>query len=165
MVLARRGVSFEKVRETEERLPSSDAASVALHGTIDDTCFRCVGKIAFNYLAWRIGEDFVRGRSFNPIREYIRYGTDVGYPLMRVVDRPILFEDTMESRQTDGHLVTAAWTPDNRHIFGQVSLFNAITYGVTLAKDYEGVWLPLVTGHHFGHQTGTISRLVSTRLA
>jgi hypothetical protein len=124
-----------------------------------------VGKIAFNYLAWRMGPDFVRGRSFNPIREYIRYGTDAGYPLVNVLDRPILFEDTMASRQTVGHLVTATWTPDNQHIVGQVSLFNAITYGVILARDYAGVWLPVVSGHHFGHQTGTISRLVGARVA
>lgn len=166
VILARRGVSFERTTQTEGRLSSTDGlASVTLHGSVDDTSFRCVGKIAFNYLAWCIGADFVRGGSFNPLRAYVRHGTLAPYPLVRVVDRPILADDTMESRQTDGHLVTASWTtPGNHHIVGQVSLFNSITYSVSLARDYVGLWLPLVTGHHFSHQTGAISMLVSARV-
>jgi hypothetical protein len=130
VILARRGVSFERTTQTEGRLSSTDGlASLTLHGSVDDTSFRCVGKIAFNYLAWCIGADFVRGGSFNP------------------------------------HLVTASWTtPGNHHIVGQVSLFNSITYSVSLARDYLGLWLPLVTGHHFSHQTGAISMLVSARV-
>jgi hypothetical protein len=165
VILARRGVSFEQTTQTEGRLsPDDGRAALTLHGSIDDTSFRCIGKIAFNYLAWRIGADFVRGVSFNPLRAYVRHGTLAAYPLVRVIDRPILADDSMTSRQTDGHLVTASWTPNNQHIVGQVSLFNAITYGVSRARDYEGLWLPLVTGHHFGHQTGVISIMVSARI-
>jgi hypothetical protein len=165
-ILARRGVSFERTTQTEGRLSADDErAALMVHGSIDDMSFRCIGKIALNYLAWRIGGDFVRGVSFNPLRAYVRHGTPAAYPLVRVIDGPILADETMELRRTDGHLVTASWTtPGNQHIVGQVSLFNSITYAVSLARDYTGVWLPLVTGHHFSHRTGAITVLVSARL-
>jgi hypothetical protein len=75
----------------------------------------------------------------------------------------ILADDTVESRETDGHMVTAAWTMDNKHLVGQVSLYNSLTYFVSLSRDFVGVWRPLVTGHHFDHRTGNITLLVNTR--
>jgi hypothetical protein len=164
VVLGRRGISFEKTRQTEGRLSSADGvAQVSIRGTVDDTSYRCVGKIAFNYLAWRMGAAFVRLETFNAIRAFVRYGTSAPYPLVRADPRPMLADDTIESRQTDGHMVTAAWTMDNKHIVGQVSLFNSLTYFVSLARDFVGVWHPLVTGHHFDHRTGSITMLVNTR--
>jgi hypothetical protein len=159
-VLARRGIAFQRTRQTEGRLSSADGvAHVTLHGSIDETSFRCVGKIAFNYLAWRVGAVFVRGESFNRIRAYVRYGTLAPPPLVRASADLILADDTMENRQTNGHMVTAAWTTGNKYLVGQVSLFNSIKYSVSLARDFVGVWLPMAEGHHFDHQTGAITRL------
>jgi hypothetical protein len=162
-VLALRGIPFVKTRTSEGRLSSTaGVAPVAIHGTVDDMSFRCVSKIAFNYLTWRAGPDFVRSETFNAIRGYIRYGTRAPYPLVKPDHRPILADDTIEARQTDGHMVTAAWTMDNKHLVGQVSLFNALTYFVSLSRDFVGVWRPLVTGHHFDHRSGDITLLVNT---
>lgn len=159
-VLARRGIPFTKTREQEGRLSSADGvAHVTLHGAVDEASYRCIGKIAFNYLAWCAGADFVRGASFNTIREYIRYGTAPPDPLVRASGEPILTDDTAQRRQTDGHLVTAAWTTGHRYLVGQVGLFNAITYSVSLARDFVGVWIPLVTGHHFDHRSKRITVL------
>lgn len=159
-VLARRGVSFVKTRQTEGRLSSADGvAHVTLHGSVDETSFRCVGKIAFNYLTWRAGADFVRGESFNLIRSYVRYGTPPPYLLVRAAGEPILADDTKDSRQTDGHMVTAAWTTGNEYLVGQVTLFNAITYSVSLVRNFSGIWIPLRIGHHFNHRTGAITPL------
>src|SRR6266849_11031706 len=112
---------------------------------------RSLGENGFNYLAWRQGEEFVRSDGFNALRTFVRYGTRASYPLVVVRAAPILADDTASTRQTDGHLVTAAWTRDSRHIVGQVSLFNSVTYAVSLAKDFAGVWRPLRTGHHFNY--------------
>lgn len=165
-VLARRGIAFKMIRQDGGHLSSADGiAQVNIRGTVDDTSYRCVGKIAFNYLAWRMGADFVRLETFNTIRSYVRYGTTPPYPLVRPDTGPMLADDTMESRQTDGHMVTAAWTMDNKHIVGQVSLYNSFTYFVSLSRDFVGLWRPLVTGHHFDHRTGTLKLLVNTRPA
>ena len=163
-VLARRGIAFKMTRESGGHLSSADGrAAVTIHGTVDDTSLRCISKIAFNYLAWRAGASFVRLETFNPIRAFIRHGTRTAYPLVKVDHRPMLADDTVSSRQTDGHLVTAAWTVNNRDLVGQVSLFNTLTYFISLSRDFVGVWLPVVTGHHFDHRTGSITPLVNTR--
>jgi hypothetical protein len=161
-VLARRGISFQPTKHSEGRLVSTDGhAGISIVGRVDENTFRYVGKIAFNYLARRAGADFVREEAFNPIRAFIRYGTQAAaQPLVRVVKEPILTTDTMDKRQTDGHIVVAAWSPDNQLVVGRVSLFNSLTYGVNLAENFSGAWGPLVTGHHFDHRTGRITPLV-----
>ncbi len=142
-VLAARGIAFKMVKQGGGHLSSADGvARVSIRGSVDETSFRCVGKIAFNYLTWRTGEDFVRSETFNAIRAFVRYGTATSYPLVKADPRPMLADDTVEVRQTDGHLVTAAWTVDNKHIVGQVSLYNTLTYFVSLSRDFLGVWRP-----------------------
>jgi len=161
-VLAQRGIKFQK-SGTRGGPPASleGLAPLDLKVRLDDMIFRCVAKIAFNYLAWRRGADFVRSDGFNALRTFVRYRTRASYPLVVVRTAPILVDDSPSTRQTDGHLITAAWTRDSRHIVGQVSLFNPVTYAVSLAKDFSGVWQPLRTGHHFNYRTGRIDELVT----
>ncbi len=100
--------------------------------------------------------------TFNPIRAFIRHGAIPPYPLLAVSHKPILTNDTGETPLTSGHMVTASWADNSRHILGQVSPFNALTYTVSLARDFEGaVWRPLRVGHHFDHSTGKITLLVN----
>ena len=161
-VLSQRGIKFQKVGTTGGPPPSVEGlAPLDLQARFDDMIFRCVAKIAFNYLAWRQGADFVRPDGFNVLRTFVRYGARASYPLVAVRTAPILADDTPSTRQTVGHLVTAAWTRDSRHIVGQVSSFNSVTYAVSLAKDFAGVWRPLRTGHHFNYQTSCIDKLVT----
>ena len=162
-VLARRGIPFQKVRETGGIHGSETGyAKVNIHGTVGEASLRCVSKIAFNYLAWRAGADFVRTETFNTIRAFIREGTQPSYPLVRVDPRSMLIDDTGEVRRSDAHMVATAWTLDNKHLIGQVSLFNALTYFVALSWDFTGVWRPLVSGHHFDHRKKRITPLLNT---
>jgi HNH endonuclease len=161
-MLSQRGIKFQKIGITGGPPPSDEGfAPLDLQARIDDMIFRCVAKIVFNYLAWRQGADFVRLNQFNAVRSFVRYGTRASYPLVAVQTAPILTDDTPSNRQTVGHLVTAAWTRDSRHIVGQLSLFNSVTYAVSLAKDFAGVWRPLRIGHHFNYQTSCIDKLVT----
>jgi hypothetical protein len=67
-VLAGRGIAFKMIREDGGHLSSAGGvAQVSIRGSIDDTSYRCVGKIAFNYLTWRMGSDFARLETFNTI--------------------------------------------------------------------------------------------------
>jgi hypothetical protein len=161
-VLLQRGIKFQKIGTIGEPPSSVEGlAPLDQKARFDDMIFRCVAKIGFNYLAWRQGADFVRSDGFNALRTVVRYGTRASYLLVDVRTAPILADDTPLTRQTDGHLVTAAWTRDSRHIVGQVSLFNSVTYAVSLAKDFAGIWRPLRTGHHFNYRTGRIDKLVT----
>jgi HNH endonuclease len=165
-MLARRGIKFKKSGVFGGPPPSVGGfAPLDLRARFDDVIYRCVGKIAFNYLAWREGADFVRSDGFNPLRAFVRNGTRAPYPLVGVCAKPVLAEDdgAASTRQTEGHLITASWTPDSHHIVGQVSLFNSVTYAVSLARDFAGVWRPLRTGHHFDYRTGRIKMLNTGR--
>ncbi len=163
-LLARRGISFQPTTHSEGHVVSVDGhAGVGIIGQVDENTFRYVGKIAFNYLAWRAGADFVRLESFNPIRAFVRHGTQVAYPLVRVVNEPILTTDSPDRRQTDGHLVMAMWSEDDEYLIGRVSLFNSLTYSVSLAATFQDVWRPMVTGHHFDHRSRRITMLVIAR--
>jgi len=165
-VLARREIRFVKSHETGGIVPSDGGyAPLNVSWRIDDTSLRCVSKIAFNYVAWQQGADFMRLPAFNAIRSFIRYGTQATYPLVQFSLNPILTDDSEGTRQTNGHLVTASWTADKKHIVGRVSLFNSFTYAISLAKDFEGERRPLRSGHHFDHGMGSITRLANERPA
>jgi hypothetical protein len=162
-VLTRRGISFKERGPSGGPPPSvGGLAPTDLRTRIDDEILCCMAKIAFNYLAWTQHADFVLLPTFNPIRAFIRHWTIAPYPLVAVRHKPILSNDTGETLLTDGHMVTASWTDNSRNIVGQVSPFNALTYAVSLARDFEGAaWRPLRTGHHFDYTTGKITTLVN----
>lgn len=104
----------------------------------------------------------MRAETFNTIRAYIRYDTRAAVPLVKPDPGLMLAGDKPGARRTDAHMVTAAWTLNNKDLVGQVSLFNLITYFVQLSRNFLGVWRPLVTGHYFDHRTGRISLLMNT---
>ena len=158
------GIQFEKRGDIEPpRIEEADV-EIAVQAIIDPIIRRCVAKIAFNYLAYTSGADFVRGRSFQAVRSFIKEGQVPNYPLIRISSVPILADDLRYLRQTDGHLVTVNWTPDGRHVIAQLSLFNRITYHVILAREYLGVWRQIRRGHHFDISSRSISELTPTSL-
>lgn len=159
--LHQRGIPFQ-VRGEAGGPPSVDGLApieVAMH--FDDVIFRCIAKISFNYMAHVAGAELASSHNFDAIRGFIREGQSLGYPPVVRRAKPILADDTLTVRQTNGHLVTVNWTRDLRHIVGQVSLFNGPTYSVSLAPQYSGVWVPLRSGHHFNLETRQITRLAS----
>jgi hypothetical protein len=128
----------------------------------DTLISRCVAKISFNYMTHVAGADFAKGQDFNVVRAFIREGQRAGHPLVAMHAVPILADDTIRRRQTNGHLLTVSWTRDLRHIVAQVSLFNALTYSVSLARYYSGVWRPLRSGHHFDIETRQVRPVIGT---
>jgi hypothetical protein len=84
-ILSQRGIRFQKIGTTGGPPPSDEAlAPLDFQSRIDSMIFRCVAKIAFNCLAWRQGEDFVRLNEFNALRTFVPYGTRASYPLVAV---------------------------------------------------------------------------------
>lgn len=163
-LLAERGVSF--YQKGGLPLPSSEAGDMAIwvNMTIDPVVKRCIAKYVFNYMAYVMGREFALLRAFDATRAYIRRGKSPGHQVVVADDTPILATDSRTRRQTDGHLIKIYWTPDKRHVFGALSLFNRVTYRVCLAWNFSGLWRPIRTGHHFDLHTRSISPLIPTSL-
>lgn len=163
-VLRERGIAFQKKGDLVLPTTTTGDIEIFVNTKIDPVIKRCVAKISFNYLAFTAGRDFALHEAFNVTRAYIRNGESPGYLLVDADDRSILANDTPRLRQTEGHLITVNWTADKKHVVGQISLFNRITYRVSLARDFAGLWRQVRSGHHFDLQTHRITPLVTTSL-
>jgi len=108
-----------------------------------------VAKIAFNYLAYWEGRDFLLHQSFDPSRSFIRYDEQAEYPLVSVDDNPILGDEPVEGRRRLGHIVTVNWAADRISIVSQISLFNWASYRVSLASNFSGEQRNIMRGHFF----------------
>lgn len=132
---------------------------------VDTIVLRTIAKIAFNYVAYHQGADFVLKADFDEVRRYVRYGTlpSLG-PVVRVSDEPILFDDGPRFRQTNGHLITFDWNSRGSGLIAQVSLFNRSKFQVTMCRSYSGIWHDgLRTGHHFDLKSRKIEKLGAVR--
>jgi hypothetical protein len=81
-----------------------------------------------------------------------------------VVNTPILADDSIRWRQTNGHIVTFDWNRQGEGLFAQVSLFNDLNYKILLCPKYFGLWRELRTGHHFDLNSHTIFELKAATL-
>lgn len=123
---------------------------VEVRGTIDKLIARAVAKIAFNYVAKHAGTDFALNPCFDLIRRFIRYdeGGNDWREFVRIINEPLLAEETEDLRVTQGHIVMLGWsTLDTVQV--RVSPYNSLAYEVTMTKAYVGVWRPLKVGHVF----------------
>ena len=158
-ILSKHGIDY---RENDSGFLSHEKVKegwVKVETQIDDTILRCMAKIAFNYLAKTAGADLTQKEDFNSIRSYIRYGTRPNYQFFYISNYSILAYDTLEYRQTNGHLVTVNWSPDGYDIVSQVSLFNHRTFHFRLARGFSGIWRNIRSGHHFNTQYRKIEPL------
>jgi hypothetical protein len=136
--------------------------SVEVTFTINKGIRRCMAKYAFNFLAFICGSHFALKQDFDTIRRFVRYGHEQVYPLVVESLEPILQDDTKHRRQTAGHLLTINWAASMVDLVGQVSLFNAVTYRVSLARNCQAFWRPVRSGLHFNIRTKTIQALTPT---
>jgi hypothetical protein len=130
---------------------------------IDSVIYRGIAKIAFNYLAYIMGKDFVLSEDFNGVRNFIRNGLGNSRDYFGVNEPPILFYDRIfrkyNIRVTSGHLVVVEWQRTN--LISKVSIFNMNTYLVKLCRNFKGIWRPIRSGHHFDVESKEVSRLIT----
>ncbi|MGO9063069.1 MAG: hypothetical protein ACLQU2_37745 [Candidatus Binataceae bacterium] len=117
-------------------------------------------KIAFNYMAMHVGSDFALKPCFDPIRRFIRYdeGGDDWREFVRIINEPLLAEETQDLRVTQGHVVMLGWRSFST-LQVRVSPYNSLAYEVTLTKTYAGVWPPIKVGHVFDWEHRVIHKL------
>jgi hypothetical protein len=134
--------------------------SVEVTFTINEGIRRCMAKYSFNFLAFVCGPALLLERDFDAIRRFIRFGDKAPYALVTETVQPILRDDSSSRRQTTGHLLTLNWAASGIDIVGQVSLFNSVTYSVSLARQYAGaIWRPIRSGLHFNLREKTVQPL------
>jgi HNH endonuclease len=162
--LRRLGIKFLKQGILEQPMTVDGKIQLQIAAQVDDTIFRAIAKIAFNYAAWVHGAGFVLRSDFDDLRKYIRYRVQPRWaPAVRPFKAPILADDMPHLRQTNGHLVTFNWNYKQTGLVAQVSLFNAITYHVLFCIHYSGVWHDdMRRGHHFDIEERTVTPLTST---
>jgi len=146
--LAEKGIDFRHHGEFVAP-QKSESVLCEVEGTIDQQIFRAIAKVAFNYLLYWQGPEFLLETPFNLTRRYIRYGENPGYKLIAVRDQAILADEPVVGERRLGHLITSNWAGDGVSIVGQVSIFNWATYCLSLLRDYAGGRRDLKSGHFF----------------
>lgn len=138
VALGKRGITLEKKGVGGSPPDEGGFAQLEAGVRLDDMLLRGVAKIAFNYMARVVSASFARAESFDTTRRFVRYG--VKPPRTTVIPRrrPILADDTLDQRQTNGHLLTLDWA-DGGGVVAGVSLFNGPTYTVVLTDRYRGL--------------------------
>jgi hypothetical protein len=119
------------------------------------------GQVLVQLLSVRLRASPSAGKGLDAIRRFIRFGETAPYPLVSETVQPILRDDSSSRRQTAGHLLTVNWAASGVDLVGQVSLFNSVTYSVSLARQYAGaVWRPIRSGLHFNVREKTVQPLL-----
>ncbi len=148
-ILATKGIVLRSWGDAETLEPSEDAWDVEVEGSFDSILFRAIAKIAFNYFCYWKGADLARQTEFDVIRSYIREGIQPSYPLVVILDRPILADEPNVGLRRLGHIVTLNWSQDRKSIVSMVSLFNQNTYSVNVSRNYLDEIQDLARGHFF----------------
>jgi len=163
-LLETRGIQFRESHRISPPMEPGEQVPVEITTTVDALVLRCVAKIAFNYLASTQSREFVLQDDFDIARRFIRYAERPPYPIAIIDFEPILRDDAMRRRQTNGHLVTVSWADDRVSILAQVSLFNHARYRVSLARHFRGIWRQIRSGHHFDIERRKVGPLLGTSL-
>jgi hypothetical protein len=126
---------------------------------LDDIIFRSVGKIAFNTLAYAMGEEFVLTSQFDTFRDYIRWGKTPSHTLGLARRSNLELGPDGPPTQNGGHtlFLTSSKAPG---IICRVSLFDYLIYEFQLSADYPGVWYPWTAGWRFDVHSLTISEAI-----
>lgn len=131
--------------------------------TLDRTIMRGFCKIAFNYMAFVAGCSFVLEPDFDDVRRFIRFDEGNSDNFLGVNLPPILYDDQIldkiGAKVTDGHLLIVGWR--GKKVVSKLSLFNTLTFGVNLCHNFNGIWRPIESGHHFDVKTKGINKLVT----
>lgn len=128
---------------------------------------RCVAKIAFNYLAYVLGENtnVLLRTDFDGIRKYVRERTSPGYPVLSFSSKPKFDQDADRPPFVNRHMLGVGSDHATGSITCAISLFNAMSYRVLVCRKYEGLWFTLWSAHAFDFDTGEARPLPVNLLA
>lgn len=122
-VLFGKGFTFNAEKDVNPDEPEPSLLC-KIEGVIDESIIRALAKIAFNFLAYWQGLEFMLEADFNPTREFIRYGVKSQYSLIDIRHESILCDEPVSGKRRSGHLLTVDWAADKRSVVTQISLLN-----------------------------------------
>jgi len=159
--LERQGVVLKSWRPLSLPDPSG-SIEVGQTFSITSSMKRGIAKVAFNYLAFRRGGDFVRSESFDSIRQYIRYGAE---PELEPIHSS--FELPFRTNQPDNVKPVLHWLglqahENHRNLLGTVMLFGFMEHTVMLAQDFRGPWFDMPLAHLYNLKTKKASEVQPT---
>lgn len=94
---------------------------------------RLAAKIAFETLTWKRGPDSVEGIEFDPIREFIRKGTQNGHPLCHITTDPKILMG-LGNIPFGIHAIYFDWDINSHKIIAVISLFGLAFYKIILTS-------------------------------
>jgi hypothetical protein len=140
-LLAKQGVKPTKTRHFQLPFTHNQEITVQQSFAVTDNMYRAIAKIAFNYLAYRQGLEFVLDQQFDPIRRFIRYGESPPLPPIHTSDDiPFRVEIKDGLRPVVHFIGIAKRHPSHGNLLGIVSLFGFMTHTVILAENFKGEW-------------------------
>jgi|SRR5277367_4134351 len=146
--------------------PTTDGEiKVEITARVNALLTRSIAKIAFNYLSYIAGAEFVFDPAFNEVRRFIRYGEGNWRTFVSARARPIIGNDRIWYGSIRAHLLVLDWPVRGQAIDSSVSLFNETMYDVKLGSRPLLLWRPIRSGHAFFWETGEIKELVSSSLS
>jgi hypothetical protein len=148
------GFSRNTKHVSRTTIPPQPEMTARITYLFDSVIRRSVAKIAFNYLAYAMGEDMrllLRG-DFDSVRNFIRDEVIPGEEIVFIAGNPRLTEESRRGSLVDGHMIAVGWNA-GEYILCNVSIFNAMTYQVVLCRKYQGLWFPLSNAHSFDLST------------
>ncbi|TET45418.1 HNH endonuclease [candidate division TA06 bacterium] len=157
-LLTEKGLDIEPDGEVMDFKSGQEKVMVEIQQTVDKVILRGIGKIAFNYLTYAQGADFVLDKRFDGFREFIRYGTTSDTPHVWIEGRPIwLDRKRLPTKHVQEHWVLIDW--DETTIFSLLSLFNLTMYKVQFCRRFLVLPGDIRTGNRFNVKTKKISKL------
>ena len=158
-----KGININSKNEFIKGSKPGEIVQIETEITLDLVLMRGLSKIAFNYLAYTAGRNMALSNNFDEIRKFIRYDEGNSINFIKVNESPILHDDQkiekFHAKTTEGHLIIIGYK--NNGVYSKLSLFNTLTYGIKLCKRYEGIYIPIKSGHHFDVKDKEVSRLFS----
>jgi hypothetical protein len=160
--LKEQGINFKSKTDLIPEQPGG-IVPVETNITLDRIIMRGFCKIAFNYLAFVAGSDFVLAANFDDVRRFIRFDEGDSNNFFGVNLTPILYDDKrlvrIGAKITEGHLLVVGWR--GKRVISKLSLFNTQTFGINLCHNFNGIWRPIESGHHFDVKTKKVTKLFS----
>lgn len=164
--LAAKGVTAKSYRPLER--PEDLEVPLELEIPFGAEIQRAVAKIAFNYLCYSTGREYVLEGMFDPIRRFIRYGDypawddapvvlTEGLPFARIYGSPNSSEIVLEERDNQrpvAHFVGVVPSKTKDKLIGLVCFHGLMTHRVILATDFAGV-LPEPKAHMYSLKNKT----------
>lgn len=161
--LNEQGINVKSKTDLIKQEPPGEIVPVETDITLDRTIMRGFCKIAFNYLAFVAGSDFVLAPDFDDVRRFIRFDEGHSDIFFGVNLPPILYDDQLldkiGTKVTEGHLIIVGWR--GKRVVSKLSLFNTLTFGINLCHNFNGIWRLIKSGHHFDVETKEVTKLDS----